>query len=530
MLKVACFLILFAVAFREVKSANVFRFANVFGDHMVLQQAPKRAIIWGYGEVGQEVVVEFSGHMYSSFVTPKKEGERIVGIWTVMLVPTMFGGPYRLGAHSVVDKKMVRITLYDVMFGDVWICSGQSNMEYSVIGTDNGAKAINGSANYDNIRLFTAENDCQTTPQMELKKIRLPWSRPSPKTVGGPIWKYFSAVCWYYGVQLYEELKYPIGLIATSWGATPVEAWSSPDALAACGINEIVNERKFELKDLHFNGPSNHSCLWNAQIFPFVKVTIYGSIWYQGESNALTPVSDYNCTFPAMIDDWRAKWYNSTQHNTDPMFPFGFVQLSSVGNDTGSKLYFPSLRWDQTAQFGYVPNARQKSVFMAVAMDLGNLNAPLFSSHPTDKTDVGKRLALAGLAVGYGEDKYYTGPLVSTIKRHPQPPSLALEISFKSLSEKIEVRSNVGFEVHCESGGGWVEAVIFNQGPTSVFIVPRSLDCVADKVRYAWSNYPCDKLKCAIYSGDLPCPPFIMDGPFEAAESSLFEKILGKYI
>ena len=86
------------------------------------------------------------------------------------------------------------------------------------------------------------------------------------------------------------------------------------------------------------------------------------------------------------------------------------------------------------------------------------------------------------------------------------------------------------FQVHCENGTDWVEAPILNYGPMSVIIMPRSLDCVADKVRYAWKDYPCDKLKCAIYSGDLPCPPFIMDGPFKAAESSLFEKILGKYV
>jgi hypothetical protein len=90
-------------------------------------------------------------------------------------------------------------------------------------------------------------------------------------------------------------------------------------------LNLIIG--RFETKDLHLNGPRNLSCLWNAMIVPFLNVTIYGSIWYQGEENAERPMYAYNCTFPAMIDDWRAKWYLSTQHNTDPMFPFGFVQV-----------------------------------------------------------------------------------------------------------------------------------------------------------------------------------------------------------
>ena len=122
-------------------------------------------------------------------------------------------------------------------------------------------------------------------------------------------------------------------------------------------------------------------------------------------------------------------------------------QLSTFGNGTGATANFAPLRWDQTAQYGYVPNDRQKNVFMAVAMDLGNPNSTYGSIHPTDKTDVGNRLALAGLAVGYGKDKYYTGPLVANVKRQTKPPSTALEVTFKSLSEEIEVRNTTGFEV-----------------------------------------------------------------------------------
>ncbi|XP_028391993.1 sialate O-acetylesterase-like [Dendronephthya gigantea] len=533
MARVACFLFVFALVFGQIYGESVFRFASVFGNHMVLQKAPMRASVWGYGEVGEEVVLIHDGEMYRSFITAQVEGESTVGIWTVMLTPTMFGGPYLIKAYSKVKGTISTITLTDVMFGDVWMCSGQSNMEFTVVMSDNGAKAINESADYPDIRLFTAELDCESTPQLELKKVRLPWSRASPETVGGPAWQYFSAVCWYYGVQLYKELGYPIGLVASTWGGTPVEAWSSPDALASCDIKDnsvIKDNRKFAPHDLHLFGPRNLSCLWNAMIVPFLNVSIYGAIWYQGEENAERPLYPYNCTFPAMIDDWRAKWYDSTTHNTDETFPFGFVQLSAVGNDTeGQSFNFAPLRWDQTAQYGFVPNDRQKNVFMAVAMDLGNPNSPYGSIHPTDKTDVGNRLALAGLDVAYGRERYYSGPLVDTIKKQTEPPSAALEVTFKSLNAEIELRSNFGFEVMCENGTEWLEASILNHSSTSVIIMPNMPSCVAVKVRYAWSDDPCPKLKCAIYSGDLPSPPFVVDGPFEAGDSKLLQRTVGIY-
>ena len=128
-----------------------------------------------------------------------------------------------------------------------------------------------------------------------------------------------------------------------------------------------------------------------------------------------------------------------------------------MGNDTGyQRNNFAPLRWDQTAQYGYVPNDRQKNVFMAVAMDLGNLKSPYGSVHPTDKTDVGNRLALAGLAVGYGKERYYTGPMVSTIKKQTHTTSVAFEVTFKSLNGEIEVRNNIGFEVYLYYSKSWV--------------------------------------------------------------------------
>ncbi|XP_046862151.1 sialate O-acetylesterase-like [Xenia sp. Carnegie-2017] len=497
---------------------NTFRFSTIYGDHMVLQQAPKRAIVWGYGEIGRRVVVRLSNKWHHAYVYARQEGREEVGVWQVVLQPISAGGPYRISAYSYVQGSFKKITLDDVLFGDVWICSGQSNMQYTLDISENGSQAINESINYPNIRIFSVGLDCSMIPLNEVSRVELPWSIPSTETLNGTTWVYFSALCWYYGVQLYKTLNYPIGLIGSSFGGSPIESWSSPDALAQCGWtgNVLISPPILLLGPQGYPDIGSftlYSCMWNAMIVPFLNMTIYGSIFYQGETNALARdfnVLPYNCTFPAMINDWRAKWYASTQNNTDPQFPFGFVQLSAVGNDTTTnENNFAPLRWDQTAGKGYAPNAQLKKTFMAVAMDLGNPLSPHDSIHPTDKENIGYRLGLSGLSLAYGRERYYTGPLVYEIKKIAIEHDSLLVINYKSVNISIEIRSNTGFEILCNDS--WSASPIVYNTITSVFLLAR---CDPDKVRYAWSDYPCESLKCAVYSGGLPSPPFIMDGPF----------------
>lgn len=156
---------------------------------------------------------------------------------------------------------------------------------------------------YPNIRLFTAALRSSDTPVQELLSVEQPWSvassskhllihhllkllpllSPCAETVGGGDWTYFSATCWFYGRSIYDFVQYPIGLVDTDWGGTPVEAWSSPDALAKCGITDKAVHRTHWKQD---PSPNQHSVLWNAMIFPFLNMTIKGAIWYQGEANA----------------------------------------------------------------------------------------------------------------------------------------------------------------------------------------------------------------------------------------------------
>uniref|UniRef100_A0A2C9LRX1 Sialate O-acetylesterase domain-containing protein n=1 Tax=Biomphalaria glabrata TaxID=6526 RepID=A0A2C9LRX1_BIOGL len=247
---------------------------------------------------------------------------------------------------------------------------------------DGAAQEIADAHNY-NIRVMTVGLTESSTPLYDLAKISEPWSRANNSTVG-----HFSAVCWLFGKNIYRSRHIPIGLVATSWGGTPIKAWSSPLALVHCGLHheeeieqpqsytEYVN--KVGPEDRHrLQGPGNSSVLWNSMIHPLLGMTIYGAIWYQGESDSSGVARDkYNCTFPTMIKDWRSNWNRASNGQTSNTFPFGFVQLAPNHPSPGPTAGFADIRWHQTVDRGDVPNPDMPNVFMAVAMDLPDFNSP----------------------------------------------------------------------------------------------------------------------------------------------------------
>ncbi|KAI0221391.1 Sialate O-acetylesterase [Lamellibrachia satsuma] len=357
----------------------------------------------------------------------------------------------------------------------------------------------------------------------------------------GRSWTYFSAVCWLYGKHLYETLGYPIGLVESCWGGTPVEAWSSPDALKVCGLKHLEkdlmsasNQRELiEMDPFYVMGPSKPTQLWNSMIHPLLNMTIYGAIWYQGENNAARPDS-YNCTFPSMISDWRKKFYFGSNFETNPTFPFGFVQLGPKGKD-GSKIIrgFPDIRWHQTADVGYVPNPRMDNVFMAAAIDDTDLTAPSGPVHARDKTTIGKRLGVAGLSIAYGLTRgQFQGPFPSSYNISRDQTTLTIMYDYNR--HKIQQRSSDGFEVCCSHDtvtlcpvdGNWTAAPVIHVGATTVQLSWRA--CGADTyvmgLRYEWRLTPCAYKKCAIYSveNELPAPPFIFQGFFGLGDQGFF--------
>jgi sialate O-acetylesterase len=203
---------------------------------MVLQRAPQRAIIWGFGDPSTLTTLRMNDKIYTTISHAESANAQNESIWSVTLDPISDEGPFDiLVSQSLPNGTLVTITLHDVLFGDVWICSGQSNMQLTVNMIYNGSEEIANAGNYPKIRVFTTALVPSASPIEELLGINLNWSVASPESIGGPNWVYMSAVCWLYGRMIHQALGgRPIGLIATTWGGTPIEVWMPTKALQDC--------------------------------------------------------------------------------------------------------------------------------------------------------------------------------------------------------------------------------------------------------------------------------------------------------
>jgi sialate O-acetylesterase len=218
------------------------RFANYIQDHMVLQKAPQRAVVWGFGDASILTTLTMNGTTYTTMSQSELVNAQNESIWSVTLDPVSDEGPFDIHvSQPLANGTLVTITLHDVLFGDVWICSGQSNMQLTVSMIYNATVEIANAGNYPKIRVFTASLKPSASPVEELLGISLNWSVASSQSVGGPDWDYMSAVCWLYGRMIHQALGgRPIGLIATSWGGTFIELWMPPKALHDCNTTTLV--------------------------------------------------------------------------------------------------------------------------------------------------------------------------------------------------------------------------------------------------------------------------------------------------
>ncbi len=383
---------------------------GLFTDNMVLQQG-KTVPIWGTADEGERVTVAFLGQVKSA--TAKG------GKWMVKLDPLNAGGPYTL---TVTGKN--KITLKNVLVGEVWICSGQSNMNYRVGGVVNAKEEIARSEN-PMIRSYTVPRRVAEQPQSD---VSAQWELCNPKTVG-----HFTAVGYFFARDLQKALKVPVGIIHTSWGGTPAEAWTRREVLEANSKLKPILERwkkilaaypaaleKYKKRREQWmkkrqaalragepflqrsprpphgpKDPHRPAVLYNGMIAPLIPYAIAGAIWYQGESNA-GRAYEYRTLFPAMIQCWRRDWGQGD-------FPFFWAQLAAfkqVWTEPKSAPW-PELREAQALALK-LPNTG-----MAVLTDLGNPS----DIHPRRKQQVGARLALAARAIAYGEKIVYSGPM-----------------------------------------------------------------------------------------------------------------------
>jgi len=481
---------------------------SIFASNMVLQAAPLVARLFGYVEPGQTIsatVTTTSGgpanpRTYNATADSS-------GIWQIPLEPVAASMDYVYSVEVANVDAGTSVVFTNVLFGDVWLCSGQSNMEMTMPMSYNADAEIEDSVNYPNIRVFSVQRNPQDAPVTNVGfRSGVAWASASPASLRGGDYDYFSAACYFFGRELQRVLNIPIGLVSSAYGGTIVEAWSSPDALAKCNATlGTARHRLLAAEDTKgmpeawldeprgaTAGPNDPSALWNGMIYPFINVTFRGATWYQGESNADDPEA-YACLFPAMIEDWRVKMQQ-------PDFGFYFVQLAPY---QGGHL-LADLRQVQTDSEG--PLQR-----MAVAIDLWDPSSPYGEIHPRGKAPVGVRLALQALATTYGRNIDAAGPIASEAVLGTNGRSIEVVLTSRHPSQ-YKLTAIYDCTLDCagafhvaNSVGVWINALSAEIVGNRVIVVPDPTVDVPTGVRFEWMDIPL----CTIYDErGLPIRPF----------------------
>jgi len=375
-------LVLFqSTAFAEVK------LPAIVSSNMVLQR-DTTITLWGWADAEEKIVISASWLDKRIRIRADSSGK-----WSVEVKTTNGRDPQTIEIKS----KTSDILLEDVLFGEVWLTSGQSNMQQSMEGyvgqpTFGSQQAIVHAAN-DNLRLFTVALEADTTPREDLGG-HTGWQSATPANV-----EKFSAVSYFYGQQLQQILDVPVGMIHSSWGGSLVESWMSKESLGP--IKEIdLTEVDLE------RGNRFPTVLFNAMINPLIPYTIKGALWYQGESNASRP-EEYEKLFPAMVEDWRTRWGIGD-------FPFYYVQIAPFiygWNDSDkaeTDHLIAQMRESQLKCLELIPNSG-----MAVLMDVGE-NSVI---HPAKKKEVADRLLYNALNKTYDYGAVdFSGPVYDAIE------------------------------------------------------------------------------------------------------------------
>ena len=506
-----CFVILLILGISPV-IAEV-RLPAVIGDNMVLHRCAE-APIWGWAAPGEEIKVVGSWDQNTSWGTVADRD----GKWLVRIHPPKQAG----GPHELTIQGKNTITVQNILVGEVWVASGQSNMQWTLRVANNASAEI-AAAHYPEIRLFHVPRLTAIEP---MQNVKASWKVCTPDNAQG-----FSAVAYFFGRYIYQQVGAPVGLISTSWGGTRIEPWTPPMGFEAVPkldyvckilkeatpkyrqamtstIENIENSWLPKAKAALDTGQTvpappawpkhlltNHqqpTALYNGMVHALVPFAIRGAIWYQGESNRGEGMM-YHEKMKALIKGWRTVWGQGD-------FPFYFVQLAPyqyVRNrqDVKSSQWLPEIWEAQTATLA-LPNTG-----MAVTIDIGNVD----DIHPRNKQDVGKRLALWAMAKVYGRDQIvYSGPLYKSMKVEGD----TIRLSFDHVGSGLVSRDGKALNWFTIAGEDkeFVEAKAVIDGDTVVVSSSSVKKPVA--VRFGWDEIAEPNLS---NKEDLPASPFRTD-------------------
>ncbi|HWG22216.1 MAG TPA: sialate O-acetylesterase [Terracidiphilus sp.] len=483
---------------------------TILADHMVVQR-DLPVHVWGMAPPGEQVSVAFRGETGSATTTR-------LGRWSVYLKPGAAGGPFEMTVHGAPAPRqdggalqpaqaiLIRdIVIHDILVGDIWIASGQSNMEFAMHQAATAAADLPKAGNA-RIRLLIVDKKAADFPQDNVETKG--WSASTPESAND-----FSAVAWYFAREIEQREHVPVGVIDATWGGTTAEAWVRMTALGQdAQVNSLfaargkmldeASDTQLQIKDeqrqrelaraedkpmpqfpwhapLESWGPAN---LWNGMIAPLTPMAIRGAIWYQGESNSgpeRWPI--YDRVMRDLIEDWRQEWGVGD-------FPFLYVQIANF--ITGPEDNWANLRNQQVKTLGL------RNTAMAVTIDIGTPD----NIHPPDKLDVGHRLALAARAITYGETSLEdSGPMF----RQATPEGASIRAWFDHARGLVARGGEVTSVEVAGTNGKFFPAKASVEGETVVASSPDVPSPVA--IRYGWASSP----QCNLFNADgLPASPF----------------------
>ena len=442
--------------------------SRIFANGMVIQRNTEFPV-WGTATAGDTITVSFLGPNIATIADTN-------GNWSVTIPAKTAGGPFGM----VVATRTQTITYNDVYVGDVWLASGQSNMEMQVNYPIDSAAAIIASANYQAIRQFKIPKALANDPSRDLPDGCV-WTAATSASVGS-----FTAVGYLFARELYQDLNVPIGIINSSYGGSRIETWMSKEMLGYDESDTVLASGQAERQP---------TVAFNKMINPILKFPIKGVIWYQGESNAdvMNDAVAYGGLFKTMIAGWRSLWGLGD-------IPFLWVQLPNYG-----EVFSTPQTWDVWPRL----RAEQSSALVlsntgeAVTIDVGSTDI-----HPTNKLPVGRRLALAARKIAYGEEIVAQGPRYR--KNHLREDG-KIEVEFDNVAAGLVAKDSVNNRVTGFAVAGldnalvWAQAVI-DSGKVLVWnsSVPEPMI-----VRYAWEYNPAH---VNLYNASLlPAAPFLVD-------------------